>query len=312
MSKRQKIFVGTRGSPLALSQTRHFLKQWQDLCPDLAIELVVITTSGDRIQDRFLSEVGGKGLFVKEIEESMLAGEIQMAVHSLKDLPGSLAPGLKLGCMPRRLSPWDMLITPSGIGLESLPVGARVGTSSPRRRAQLHQLRPDLNFAMLRGNIDTRFQKLHRGDYAAIVLAQAGMERLGLSLQGAVPLPVVPAAGQGTLAIEIREDDRMLETALAVLHDEDTALVSRVERQVLGALGGNCDLPLGVLAELQGEQIQLRIFLSSPDGVSVLEWQGQEDRCASEVLVERALEYLIKNGANKMMQTCASQRGLSS
>ncbi len=312
MRKRQKIFVGTRGSPLALSQTRLFLKQWQARYPDLETELVVITTSGDRIQDRFLSEVGGKGLFVKEIEEAMLAGEIHMAVHSLKDLPGQLATGLKLGCMPRRLPPWDVLISRSGVDLALLPLGAKVGTSSPRRRAQLGRLRPDLNFAMLRGNIDTRLQKLRQGDYEAIVLAQAGMERLGLSLQGSYPLPTVPAPGQGTLAIEICEDDSSLETALSVLHDEETALVSQIERQVLGALGGNCDLPLGVLAEIRGDQVHLRIFLSSADGVFVLEWQGQEPRESSEVLVDRALEYLDKNGAKKIVQSCVPQRGSSS
>ena len=265
------VILGTRGSPLALAQSGLFAAGLQGLHSGLEIETRTITTSGDRIQGRFLSEVGGKGLFVKEIEDALLAGEIDLAVHSLKDMPAVLPEGLEIGCFPKRRSPADVLITTAGLTWQGIPSGARVGTSSLRRRLQIQRLRPDLRFEMLRGNIDTRIRRLEEGAFDAIVLAQAGMERLGLSLAKAVPLPIVPAPGQGTLAIEIRTGDSKLRRLLAPLHDHETQQCSLAERWLMRELGGSCNLPLGVFAEFEGAELRLKVFLASPDGETSME-----------------------------------------
>ncbi len=205
-----KKVLGTRGSPLALAQSRAFAEALGRAHPDLEIEFKTITTTGDRIQNRFLSEVGGKGLFVKEIEDALLAGEIDLAVHSLKDMPAVLPEGLEIACYPERRDPRDVLVSRSWGGWKGLPEGATVGTTSLRRRLQLQALRPDLRFEMLRGNIDTRLRRLAEGDFDAIVLAKAGILRLGLDPEGATELSLLPAPGQGTLAIETRSGDSEL------------------------------------------------------------------------------------------------------
>lgn len=268
---RRKLILGTRGSPLALAQSKRFAEELQAAHPGLEIAFQTITTSGDRIQNRFLAEVGGKGLFVKEIEDALQAGEIDLAVHSLKDMPAVLPEGLEIGCFPRRKSPRDVLITLEGVSWKELSQGAKIGTSSLRRRLQLQRLRADLGFEMLRGNIDTRIRKLEAGDYDAIVLAKAGMERLGVDLSRAVEIPIVPAPGQGTLAIEIRSADTELRELLGVLHDPQTECVSQAERRVMRELGGSCNLPLGVFGEIVGDELRLEAFLANPDGTRYLE-----------------------------------------
>lgn len=262
----QSLILGTRGSALAWAQSSAFAAALEARHPGLKVELKKILTSGDRIQDRFLSEVGGKGLFVKEIEEGLLRQEVDLAVHSLKDVPAELAPGLEIAIYPERLDPEDVLIAAQRKSLAELPPNPRIGTSSLRRRFQLARLRPDLSFELLRGNIDTRLRKLDEGIYDAIVLAKAGMRRLGVDLSRAVELPIVAAPGQGTLAIEARAGDRRVRDLLAPLHHRPTEIVSLAERRVMKALGGGCHLPLGVYGEISGEKLRLKAFLADPEG----------------------------------------------
>ncbi|HCU24057.1 MAG TPA: hydroxymethylbilane synthase [Deltaproteobacteria bacterium] len=289
--KLRKLLMGTRASPLALAQSRAFAEALQAQHPGLKVELKKITTSGDRIQNRFLAEVGGKGLFVKEIEEQLLEKKIDFAVHSLKDMPAQLPEALALGCLPERLDFEDVLVTRDGRGLAELGENARLGTSSLRRRLQLQTLRPDLRFAMLRGNIDSRLKRLEQGEFDGIVLAKAGMRRLGLELSRAKILPIVPAPGQGTLAVEIREQDSELREWLRPLHHEDTERISVAERRVMRELGGSCNLPLGVLGAIHQQELKLLAFLATPDGSRSLtaeaEGVADEPLRVAEALVEK-------------------------
>jgi hydroxymethylbilane synthase len=301
--KLDPIILGTRGSALAWAQSSAFASQLEAHHPGLKVELKKILTSGDRIQDRFLSEVGGKGLFVKEIEEALLGGEIDFAVHSLKDVPAELAPGLEIAIYPRRLDPQDVLIAAGKKNLSELPNQARIGTSSLRRRLQLAKLRPDLQFEMLRGNIDTRLRKLQEGAFDAIVLAKAGLRRLGVDLGQAVDLPIVAAPGQGTLAIETRASDAKLKGLLAALHHEPTALVSSAERRVMKALGGGCHLPLGVYGEIQGENLNLTVFLAAPDGSRWIEESATGSASEPLEVADRLLDLIEVAGGKQILKT---------
>lgn len=302
MNNLKKLVVGTRGSPLALTQTEQFVRALSEQNPGLQVQLKKITTSGDRIQDRFLSSVGGKGLFVKEIEEAMLREEIDFAVHSLKDLPAVLPPELAVVCFPKRRSPWDVLVTLDGQSLDSLKLKATIGTTSLRRRSQLSVLRGDLKFTMLRGNIDTRVRKLNEGGYDAIVLAQAGMERLGLDQKNATRLPIIPAPGQGTLAIEARRDDKPTLEYLNKLHDPDTALEASLERKVMRELGGDCNLPLGALAQIQGQRVSLEAFVGMEDGSQWIQIKKEGKR--DEDIAGELLKEMEKRGAREIMKKC--------
>lgn len=296
--------MGTRGSALALAQTQRLMAKLQQIHPDLKIELLKITTSGDRIQDRFLSEVGGKGLFVKEIEAALLKDQIDVAVHSLKDVPSVLPQGLALACFPKRKDPQDVLITSAAYTLEALPQGAKVGTVSLRRRVQLQQQRPDLQFGFLRGNLETRLKKLEEGKFDAIVLAQAGLERLGLSLEKAKPLGLIPAPGQGTLGLECREGDKPTLELLSELQDPATTLVSTAERRVAAALEGDCHLPLGVWAQLRGEQFLLKVFLSLPDGTEIISLGKSGEKESWERVTEEMIRQLEQEGAANIVERC--------
>ncbi len=258
--------LGTRGSPLALAQSRLFADSLLKLHPDIDVELVKITTSGDKIQDRSLASVGGKGLFVKEIEEALLRKEVDLAVHSLKDLPVRIPDELMIACLPKRLSHEDVLIARNGESLEALKAEAVLGTNSLRRRLQIQRLRPDLRFTPLRGNIDTRLKKLSAGEFDGIVLAKAGMLRLGLDLEGSHRLPIIPAPGQGVLAIEILKNNGYLNRILQALHDIDTQVGTVAERRVMQAVGGDCNLPFGALGEVMDDVLYLSAFIASPDG----------------------------------------------
>lgn len=304
MTAFRKFRVGTRGSALALAQSKAWAQAWQQVHSGLEVEFQTIVTSGDRIQDRFLSEVGGKGLFVKEIESALLAGEIDLAVHSMKDLPAQSPEGLEILCIPERAAPWDVLISQSDQGLDELPEGARIGTSSLRRRTQLKMKRPDLSFALLRGNIDTRMKKLSAGEFDAIVLAQAGMERLGMDLSRARKLPLIPAPGQGTLAIQGRSEDDELKAALASLNCETSSHLASLERQVAAAFDGHCQLPLACFAQKQGEQVQLDVFLATPDGDRHLEWKGSGPWSNREAVGQRAIKTLNAKGAQEILAAC--------
>jgi hydroxymethylbilane synthase len=302
MGAGKKLKIGTRGSPLALAQTRGFIESLKERHTSLECEIVTIQTSGDRVQDRFWSAAGGKGLFTKEIEEALLRNEIDLAVHSLKDLPAVIPDGLTIACLPKRLTYEDVLLTRDGSDLNGLPPGATVGTASLRRRVQLKRRRPDLNFALLRGNIDTRIKRLKAGEFDGIVLARAGMIRLGLNVP-AVPVGMLPAPGQGCLCIEINIKNNELSKLLQSLHDIETELAVRAERRVMRGLEGNCNLPLGVLGEVEGPVLQLKAFLSSPDGGAWLEEEIRGPSRAPEALAEELLKIFFAKGARKILDS---------
>jgi hydroxymethylbilane synthase len=263
-----RIVLATRKSALALAQARAWAS---GLAQRYALEVAElhVTTTGDRIVDRALSELGGKGLFIKEIEEALLAGEADIAVHSLKDVPAELAPSLTLACIPPREDPRDVLITRTGCTFAELPQGSRVGTSSLRRQVQLLRARPDLQCVALRGNVDTRLRRCEEGVVDAIVLAYAGLRRLGLAeraTQVLEPELVLPAVGQGALAVECRVGDVATRELLAPLQDPETAVSVAAERGVMLAVEGNCQVPVAAYAQRVPEGIWLRALLADNDG----------------------------------------------
>jgi hydroxymethylbilane synthase len=263
------LTCATRRSALALAQCRAFVAQLHAIEPSLKTRELEVVTSGDRIQDRPLAEIGGKGLFVKEIEEALLERRADFAVHSIKDVPVVIPEGLVIACLPRREDARDALVAPRYGTLDALPRGARVGTSSLRRLVSLKARRPDLVVAPLRGNVDTRLRKVDAGECDAIVVALAGLVRLGLQDRATEMLAMhvsLPAAGQGTLGIECREQDTGTRGLLARLHDLDTAACVAAERGVLVAVGGDCKTPLGAYAERAGGAMRLRAFIARPDG----------------------------------------------
>lgn len=300
-----KLTYATRRSALALAQCRAFVARLTAAHPHLEpIEQQVVTT-GDKIQDRPLSEIGGKGLFVKEIEEALLEKRAHLAVHSIKDVPGVLPPGLLIACIPTREDPRDVLVSPKYGRLDALPHGAKVGTSSLRRAVSLHAVRPDLAIAPLRGNVDTRLRKVDEGECDAIVLARAGLVRLGLEHRATEvlePEVSLPAVGQGALGIECREEDEVTRSLLAVLHDEATSRCVAAERGVMIALEGDCKTPLGAygerrvqVASLGAAELRLRAFICEPDGTNLrsaeetVPWPRSDDdaRRAGEALGTR-------------------------
>ncbi len=262
--------IGTRGSPLALAQSRWTERRIREANPDLTTELVIIKTSGDRIIDRPLSEVGGKGLFVKEIESALLSYEIDCAVHSMKDLPGEVAPGLIIAAVPEREDPSDVILTRTGGGLLNLPTGAVVGTSSLRRMALVRARRPDVQVLGLRGNVETRIRKLDRGEVDAVLLARAGLRRLEIShphIESFDPIDFLPAVGQGALGIETRENE-------AELVDKIDHPISRTaveaERAFLARVGGSCVTPLAAHGTILGDVLTLRALIAAPDGTRLV------------------------------------------
>jgi hydroxymethylbilane synthase len=272
------VTYATRRSALALAQCRALvarLKAAHAGRPALETEELLVVTTGDRIIDRPLAEVGGKGLFVKEIEEALLDGRADFAVHSIKDVPAAIPEGLAIACIPAREDPLDALVVPAAPAastvatLATLPRGARVGTSSLRRMVALLAARPDLTVLPCRGNVDTRLRKLDAGEFDALVLARAGLVRLGLegrATQVLGPDVSLPAVGQGALGIECRAGDAAILALLAPLHDTETATCVAAERGVLVALGGDCKTPLAAYAQRSGQQLRLRAFVANPDG----------------------------------------------
>lgn len=282
---RTRFTYATRKSVLALAQCRAFVAVLQRAHPSLSFEELQVVTTGDRIQDRALSEIGGKGLFIKEIEEALLDGRADFAVHSSKDVPPELAPSLSVNCFPERVDARDVLVTRSGAGLDALPAGATIGTSSLRRRIQLSALRPDLQFSVLRGNVDTRIRKCRAGDVEAIVLARAGMLRLGIENEVSEVLSAersLPAVGQGALAVEQRSDDEEVRALLAPASHQETKIAVLAERGVMRAVEGNCQTPVAAYAIREGSEIWLRAMLAEPDGSNVRKdelrapWPGTE------------------------------------
>lgn len=264
--KHRKLILGTRGSLLALKQSTLVREALIALHPDLEVELRIIKTKGDQLQHLALDASGDKGLFTKELEQSLRSGEIDLAVHSLKDLPVEPAEGTVIGAILPRAVTSDCLIgAPS---LEALPAGALVGTSSRRRAYQLAKHYPQLRTAAIRGNVDTRIAKLEAGSYDAILLAEAGLSRLGLTKERVLldEAILVPAPGQAAIAVHIRLQDTELAQLLEGLHDAQTAEEVTRERQLLQALGGGCALPLGCVCHIEGEELELRVFFASEDG----------------------------------------------
>lgn len=291
----RKIIVGTRQSALAVTQTEWVIRQLRSLGLPFEFEMKKIVTKGDRILDVTLSKVGGKGLFVKEIEQAMLNKEIDMAVHSMKDMPSTLPDGLTIGCVPERVDARDVLISKDGKTLDELPPGAIVGTSSLRRSAQLLAYRPDLNIKWIRGNIDTRMRKLREEDYDAIILAAAGLERMDWDRQAAQALPMdicLPAVGQGALGIECREEDEELLGLLDRLNHEETSLAVRAERSFLKTLEGGCQVPIGAYAKTERERIDIVGLVASPDGETIIKerMEGTDPERLGRDLAQKLLE----------------------
>jgi hydroxymethylbilane synthase len=265
--------IGTRGSPMALHQTALVRDRLVAAHPELAakgaVEIMTIRTTGDRVQDRLLAEIGGKGLFAKEIEEALIAGHIDLAVHSLKDLETWLPAGLAIACVLPRDDPRDAFLSMKATSLAALPQGARVGTASLRRQAQLLRRRPDLKILPIRGNANTRIRKLHSGEIDALVLALCGLERLGKAELATEILSrdvMLPAVGQGALALECRAADEALRQLLAPLHDPRSAACVGAERAMLAALDGSCRTPIAGLAEADGDRLVVEGLLLKPDG----------------------------------------------
>lgn len=299
------IRVGTRGSKLALAQTNWVISQIKKEYPDLQIETRIIKTKGDKITDVPLAKVGGKGLFVKEIEEALLREEIDLAVHSLKDVPTELPEGLEIAIIPKRESPFDVLISKENQSLETLSPQSRLGTSSLRRSAQIKAFRKDIEIKNLRGNLDTRLRKLEEGLYDAIVVAEAGLVRLGLKdipRKRLDPKIVLPAIGQGALAIEVRKRDEDLKERLSFLHHEETALCVEAERAFLAALGGGCQVPLAAMAHLEGEDLILEGLIADPAGEKILRDQIKGSFDQAKQLGEELARRLLAQGGQEILQ----------
>jgi hydroxymethylbilane synthase len=279
--------IGTRGSPMALRQAALVRERLVAAHPDLAAEIVTIRTTGDRVQDRRLAEIGGKGLFTKEIEEALFADRIDLAVHSLKDVETWLPEGLEIACVLPRDDPRDAFLSRTAPSFAALPRGARIGTSSLRRQAQLRRRRPDLEVVPMRGNVDTRLRKLAAGEADALVLALCGLERLGVAEQATEILPrevMLPAVGQGALAIECRAGEAWLRSLLEPLHDQDTTACVAAERAMLAALDGTCRTPIAGLAEIESGRLTLEGLLLEPDGDSEIRARTSGDPAQAERL----------------------------
>jgi hydroxymethylbilane synthase len=267
------------------------------------VEIEIIRTTGDKIADIALSQVGTKGMFTKEIEEALAEGRVHLAVHSLKDLPTEVPPGFELAAITRREDPRDVLLSRDHRGLNQLPQGARVGTSSLRRQAQLRALRPDLEIHPLRGNVDTRLRKLESGEFDAIILAAAGLRRLGRTelVREFIPAEIMcPAAGQGALGIEIRAGDGETRQHLLFLDDAAARSATTCERALLHRLGGGCQVPIGALAEVRGEHLHLSAVVAHPDGSQVL--REAQNGTNSENLATSVAKALLARGAEAILQ----------
>lgn len=264
-----KLVLATRKSMLALAQARAWAKTLTDAHPGLVVEEKHVVTSGDRIQDRPLYEVGGKGLFLKEIEEALVAKEADFAVHSIKDVPAELADGLVLAAVPKREDARDAWVSRTGAGFRDLPSGSKVGTSSLRRITLLRAARPDLEYVPLRGNVDTRLRKVTEGEIDAAVLAMAGLRRLGRAdavTEALSPELSLPAVGQGALGIECRREDEATAAILRATHDPETAVAVSAERGVMAAVGGSCKIPVAAYVVREGGDAVLRAMLADEDG----------------------------------------------
>jgi hydroxymethylbilane synthase len=301
-----RLRIGSRGSQLALWQANHVAALLRD--QGHTVEIEVIKTTGDKITSVALAKVGTKGMFTKEIEEALADRHVDLAVHSLKDVPTDLAPEFELAAIMKREDPRDAFISVKFSGLEELPQGAKVGTSSLRRQCQLKAVRPDLEVFPLRGNVDTRLRKLESGEYDAIILAAAGVHRLGLDthVRSRISADIMcPAVGQGALAIEIRQGDQQTKALLAFLNDDDTYAAIECERALLGSMGGGCQVPIGAYAEKRADQLFLRAMVGRPDGSEVLREQAEGNDGVK--LGRETAQMLLKRGGDKILNDVYAQ-----
>ena len=301
---RKKLVIGTRGSRLALWQANYIAHCLTERYPGLIVTLEHMVTTGDKILDVPLAKIGGKGLFTKELEVAMLNGEIDLAVHSLKDMPTELPAGLVLAAITEREDPWDALISPEYKTIDNLPQGAKVGTSSLRRKAQLLHYRPDLRISDLRGNLDTRLKKLETEKLDAILLAEAGLKRLGLEhlITQVLPKEIsLPAVGQGALAIEAREGDTEVLDMLDFLNDPDTRAATTAERSFLNELEGGCQVPMGVYGRIENNEVCLEAAIFSVDGYSAIRDSLYSGRAGAEEMGRRLAQRMYVNGGKQIL-----------
>lgn len=300
------VRIATRKSPLALWQAEHVREALRALHPGLNVELVGMTTKGDRILDTPLAKVGGKGLFVKELEQGLLDGHADIAVHSMKDVPVEFPTGLSLAVIMAREDPRDAFVSSQVASLAALPLGARVGTSSLRRQCQLRARRPDLHIVELRGNVNTRLKRLDDEEMDAIILACAGLKRLGLAQRIRAELSLedsLPAIGQGAIGIECRSADPAIHALIAPLHHPATALCVEAERALNARLHGGCQVPIAAHATLNDGRISLRALVGQPDGRRLLHVQGEDTQSKAVALGERLAEELLAAGAGEILAT---------
>ena len=300
-----RIVIATRGSALALWQAEHVKARLLAVVPELTVDFNVITTSGDKILDVPLAKVGGKGLFVKEIEQALVDRTADLAVHSMKDVPAELAPGLELVAVSSREVPWDALCAREPVTVDTLPNGARIGTSSMRRQCQLLARRPDLRIEMLRGNVPTRIRKLDEGQFDAIVLAAAGLTRLGMADRITQQLPLeisIPAVAQGVLGIETRAGDTaVIDVVRKAIHDPNEERRIAAERRFLAKMGGSCQTPLAAHGVFREGDLELVGMCGMPDGSKLLHAQVSGHPAQAEDLGERLADKLLAQGARDIL-----------
>lgn len=297
------IRIGTRGSKLALAQTAWVKAQIEEQYPNIRIETVLIKTSGDRFSETNIRAIGGKGIFTKEIEDALLSGEIDFAVHSMKDLPTELPAGLMVTAIPKREDPRDVLVSAHGTRLNQISAGARIGTGSLRRSAQILHYRQDLSVMPIRGNVDTRLNKLDRGEFDALVMAAAGLKRIGREEKITEYISneiCLSAAGQGALGLESRQDDPIREQ-LSFLHDPVSFAEVSAERSFLQRLGGGCHVPVGASAVAKGEKLMLFGVIASPDGRSLYRGEASGSVADANELGRELAERLLSRGAQAIV-----------
>lgn len=303
---KNKITIATRESLLALWQAHYVENRLKEKYPGLVVELLPVTTKGDQILDRPLVEIGGKGLFIKELEVILLEGKADIAVHSLKDMTAECPEGLTIAAVTKREDPRDAFVSNKYKSLAELPAGARVGTSSLRRQAQLLHERPDLEIRSLRGNVQTRLRHLDEGDFDAVILAAAGLKRLGLAERITAYISTedsIPAAGQGVMAVEARSDDRDTLELLSFLHDHEVASCIRAERAFLAKVGGDCKVPAGIYAVPGGkDRIQVEAFIASPDGKKLYRGKTEGSIAKAENLGSDMAGRLLDEGGRDILE----------
>jgi len=300
----ERVVIGTRGSALARWQADHIAERLRQQNPGLVVEQEIIVTEGDRRSSGLLADFGGKGLWVDEIERALTEKRVDLAVHSLKDVPAGLAAGLGIAAIPKRMSARDALVSRSGLGLAALPAGARVGTSSMRRMLQLRLLRPDVAIEILRGNVDTRLRKVSEGVVDAAVLAVAGLTRLGHAARITEEFTtdqMLPAIGQGALALETRNDDQRLRALCRGLADAEAEATVAAERALLAGLEAGCRTPVAGHAEVRGQRLVLRALVGRPDGSEVLRESGEADMSDAAAVGAEVARRLLARGADKIL-----------